>query len=149
MARVLFSAMLAGALGLPAETVPDAQELTKLLKDFLAGASRNDARMHDRFWADELIYTSSSGRRMGKADILRGLPPVEAKPGAAATIYAAADIRIQQYGDTAIVTFRLVATTERTGTSEIANYLNSGTFLKRAGRWQAVSWQSTQMPPEQ
>jgi hypothetical protein len=151
MARVLFSAVLAGALGLPAETAPDAQELTKLLKDFLAGASRNDARMHDRFWADEPIYTNSSGRRMGKADILRGLRPVDAaKPGAAATIYAAADIRIQQYVDTPIVTFRLVATTERTGTSEIANYLNSGTFLKRAGRWQAVSWQSTKMaPPEQ
>ena len=26
---------------------------TKLLQDFLAGASRNDAAMHDRFWADD------------------------------------------------------------------------------------------------
>src|ERR1700688_358407 len=71
MSRVLFPAILAMALGLHAQTAPDAAELTKLLKDFLAGASRNDAAMHDRFWADDLIYTSSAGRRMGKADIMR------------------------------------------------------------------------------
>src|SRR5437588_8371668 len=50
---------------------PDAAELTGLLKEFLAGAGRNDVAMHERFWADELIYTSSSGQRIGKADILR------------------------------------------------------------------------------
>src|SRR6202162_2433829 len=71
MNRVLFPAILALALGLHAQTPPDAAELTKLLKDFLAGASRNDAAMHDRFWADDLIYTSSAGRRMGKGDIMR------------------------------------------------------------------------------
>src|SRR5207237_8685293 len=56
-----------------AQTAPDADELTKLLKDFLAGASRNDAAVHDRFWADDLIYTASAGRRIWKADIMREL----------------------------------------------------------------------------
>src|SRR5437660_1398367 len=42
---------------------PDAAELTQLLKQFLAGAGRNDVAVHERFWADELIYTSSSGKR--------------------------------------------------------------------------------------
>ena len=147
MSRVLFPAILAMALGLHAQTAPDAAELTKLLKDFLAGASRNDAAMHDRFWADDLIYTSSAGRRMGKADIMRdqrsAAPP---KPGDLGTVYSAEDIRIQQYGNTAIVAFRLIATTERPGSTEINKYLNTGTFLKRDGKWQAVSWQSTKMP---
>jgi len=40
-----------------AQTAPDAAELAKLLNDFLAGASRNDAAIHERFWADDLIYT--------------------------------------------------------------------------------------------
>ena len=40
MNRVLFPAILALALGLHAQTPPDAAELTKLLKDFLAGASK-------------------------------------------------------------------------------------------------------------
>jgi Domain of unknown function (DUF4440) len=128
---------------------PDATELTQLLKEFLAGASRNDVAMHERFWAQELIYTSSSGQRIGKADILRDVSAEAAatpKPNNAVTTYDAEDIRIQQYGTTAIVAFRLVGTTEKEGTKEIRNYLNTGTFLKRNGKWQAVSWQATALP---
>ena len=146
MNRILPTAILALALGLHAQTAPDAAELRQLLKDFLAGASRNDAAMHDRFWAEDLIYTSSSGRRMGKADIMRDQrSAAPTKAGVPATVYVAEDIRIQQYGDTAIVAFRLIGTTAQAGTTEIANYLNTGTFLKRSGNWQAVAWQSTKI----
>jgi ketosteroid isomerase-like protein len=135
------------ALNLQAQTAPDADELTRLLKEFLAGASRDDAATHDRFWAEDLIYTGSSGRRIGKADIMRGArsaPPP--KPGEPTTTYGAEDIRIQQYGDTAIVAFRLVGTARKEGKAVVSNYLNTGTFLKRNGKWQAVSWQATRMP---
>jgi hypothetical protein len=126
--------------------------LTKLLQDFLAGAGRNDAAVHERFWADDLIYTTSAGRRIGKADILREVraePPP--KPSDETTVYSAEDIRIQQYGETAIVAFRLVATTDKKGTRTVTNYLNTGTFLNRNGQWQAVAWQATAMakPAEQ
>ena len=149
MKQILLSAtlLLCVACGLRAQTAPDAAELTKLLKDFLAGAGRNDAAMHERFWADDLIYTSAMGRRKGKADIMRELreegPP---KPGDETAVYTAEDIRIQQYGDTAIVAFRLVATTDKAGAKTVTNYLNTGTFLKRNGKWQAVGWQATAIP---
>jgi ketosteroid isomerase-like protein len=72
------------------------------------------------------------------------------KPGDPTTTYGAEDIRIQQYGDTAIVAFRLVGKTEKDGKSVVTNYLNTGTFLKRNGKWQVVSWQATKMPrPEE
>ncbi len=142
-----FVAVFCLAAGVRAETAPDAAELTKLLKEFLAGASQNVAATHERFWAEDLIYTGSSGRRVSKADIMKevraeGTP----KPGDETTIFTAEDIRIQQYGDTAIVAFRLVGTTEKAGKKEIKNYLNSGTFLKRNGKWQVVSWQATVKP---
>jgi ketosteroid isomerase-like protein len=139
--------ILIAAYGSFAQTAPDAAELTKLLNDFLAGASRNDASIHERFWADDLIYTRSAGRRTTKAEILRDLrnaPPP--KPGDPTTVYTAEDIRIQQYGDTAVVAFRLVATSDSAGTKSVANLLNSGTFVKRNGKWQVVNWQSTRMP---
>lgn len=145
--RTLF--LLALATALPAQTpAPDAAELTKLLNDFLAGASRNDPAMHDRFWADDLIYTGSSGRRLGKAEIMKDVREENASPkkDEPEPIYTAEDIRIQQYGETAIVAFRLVATSEKEGRKETKNYLNSGTFLKRNGKWQAVNWQATIMP---
>jgi hypothetical protein len=130
-----------------AQTAPDAAELTKLLNDFLAGASRNDPAVHERFWADDLIYTRSAGRRVNKAEILRDMRNEPApKPSDPKTIYTAEDIRIQQYGDTAVVAFRLVATTEASETKHVANLLNSGTFVKRNGKWQVVNWQSTRVP---
>jgi ketosteroid isomerase-like protein len=129
---------------------PDAAELTRLLKEFLAGASRNDLAAHERFWADDLIYTGSIGRRLGKADILREVreegPP---KAGAESTIYSAEDIRIQQYDDTAVVAFRLIGTTKKGDKTEVANYLNSGTFLKRDGKWRVVNWQATKVPAKE
>ena len=130
-----------------AQTAPDAAELTRLLNDFLAGASRNDPAMHERFWAEDLIYTRSAGRRVSKADIMRDLRNAPApKPDDPKTVYTAEDVRIQQYGDTAIVAFRLVATTDTDGVKQVQNLLNSGTFLKRDGKWQVVNWQSTRMP---
>ena len=130
-----------------AQTAPDAAELTKLLNDFLAGASRNDAAIHDRFWADDLIYTRSAGRRVNKADVMHDVRSTPApKPTDPKTVYTAEDIRIQQYGNTAVVAFRLVATTETGGAKYVANLLNSGTFVKRDGKWQVVNWQSTRMP---
>jgi len=139
--------LLTLASGTLAQTAPDAAELTKLLNDFLAGASRNDAAIHERFWADDLIYTRSAGRRVNKAEVMHDVrnaaPP---KPADPKTIYTAEDIRIQQYGDTAVVAFRLVATTDTGGTKQVANLLNSGTFVKRNGKWQVVNWQSTRMP---
>src|SRR5205085_831825 len=65
MKRILLSLVLLFAVAdfLPAQSAPDAAELTKLLQDFLAGARKNDIAMHDRFWADELVYTSALGRR--------------------------------------------------------------------------------------
>ena len=150
MNKVALSAiclLLTAAAVLAQTTAPDAAELTKLLNDFLAGASRNDPAVHERFWADDLIYTRSAGRRVSKADIMRDLRAAPApKPDDPKTIYTAEDVRIQQYGNTAIVAFRLVATTEVDGVKQVQNLLNSGTFLKRDGKWQVVNWQSTRMP---
>ncbi len=131
------------AFNLHAQNAPDAVELTKLLNDFLTGASHDDAAMHGRFWADDLIYTRSAGKRTNKAEIMANLKP---QPGEPETIYSAEDIRIQQYGTTAIVAFRLVGKTKKNGETQVANFLNTGTFLKRDGKWQAVAWQATRVP---
>src|SRR5918997_843603 len=125
----------------------DAAALTGLLNEFLAGAGRNDAGVHERFWADDLIYTGSWGRRVGKADIMRDVRSAPApKAGDPVTVFTAEDVRIQQYGETAVVAFRLVGTTARGGATEVSKFLNTGTFLRRGGRWQAVSWQATRLP---
>ena len=144
IAAVLWLVVSGNGLCQPA---PDAAALQALLAEFLAGASTNDPAAHERFWADSLVYTGSSGRRIGKAEILkdvRSAPP--AAPGSPATTYGAEDVRIQQFGATAVVAFRLVATTASGARSERSEFLNTGSFVKRDGRWQAVAWQATRAP---
>lgn len=143
-----FALCFLAAAGAVAQSAPAAKELTALLNEFLAGAGRNDAAVHDRFWADDLIYTRSGGVRIDKAELMKGVRAApEPKPDDPVTVYSAEDVRIQQYGTTAIVAFRLVGTTtKRDGTTEVANFLNTGTFVRRKGKWQAVAWQATAVP---
>lgn len=140
--------LLAAIISTQAQSAPDAAELTGLLNEFLAGAGRNDAAVHDRFWADDLIYTRSAGVRTNKEDLMKGVRSAPgAKEGDPVTVYTAEDIRIQQYGDAAVVAFKLVGTTTKAdGSKTISNHLNTGTFIKRGGRWQAVAWQATTVP---
>jgi ketosteroid isomerase-like protein len=129
----------------------DAADLTKLLNDFLAGAGKNDPAIHDRFWADDLIYTRSAGVRTNKEELMKGVRSAEPKKeGDPTTVFTAEDVKIQQYGNTAVVAFRLVSTTTKAdGTKTVGNNLNTGTFVKRKGEWRAVAWQSTVVPPPQ
>jgi ketosteroid isomerase-like protein len=144
--HALAPALLLVASGLHAQPAPDASALTHLLEEFLSGASRNDAAIHQRFWAEDLIYTGSAGRRIGKADIMDGLRAPASTPGPS-TAYRAEDVRIHQYGDTAVVAFRLIGTTDVRGKPSIMSFFNTGTFLERDGVWRAVAWQATRIPP--
>ena len=76
------------AIATVAQGAPDAAELTKMLNDFLAGASKNDAAAHDRFWADDLIYTRSTGVRTTKAEIMKGLQSAPATRSTACRRFA-------------------------------------------------------------
>lgn len=142
---------LAPAFSISAQPSPDHIALTRLLNEFLEGASRNDAAIHDRFWAEDLIYTRSTGVRTKKEELMKGVRSAPArKDSDPVTVYTAEDVQIRLYGDTAVVAFKLVSTTTKPdGAKTIAFNLNTGTFVKRRGTWQAVAWQSTIVPPPQ
>jgi hypothetical protein len=139
--------LLLGALAFaPTAGATDVDDLTQMLNEFLAGVTRADT--HDRFWADDLIYTSSSGTRTTKSDIMSGFGTTEDEvAGEPGPVFSAEDVQIQVYGATAVVAFRLVATpppgSEALG---VQNYFNTGTFLQRDGVWKVVAWQATIIP---
>jgi ketosteroid isomerase-like protein len=144
LAASLFLACVAMAQTTP--PAPAAEELNRLLNEFLDGASRNNISAHERFWADDLIYTRSAGVRMGKAEILENARSGPTATAEEPTAYTAEDVRIQQYGDTAVVAFRLVGKTGSGDEAKVEHYLNTGTFVERNGEWRAVAWQSTRVP---
>ncbi len=123
------------------DVVAEQAALRTLLDEFLANADVRSA--HERFWADELVYTSSDGTRTDKAEILAGFEEPEAGPAVPPAVYSGDQVDIRVYGTTAVVAFRLVIDPPE-GSDEARRYnLNTGTFLKRDGEWRAVAWQST------
>jgi ketosteroid isomerase-like protein len=120
-------------------------EVTALLREFMAGASSGDRAVFEKFFADDVIYTRATGVVITKADIMQSLgKPAPASEGKSS--YSAEDITVHEYGDTVIVAFRLEGRTEHAdGKVEMAHYRNTGTFLRRNGRWQAVAWQATKI----
>jgi ketosteroid isomerase-like protein len=121
------------------------QEVTSLLREFIAGAGSGDRATFEKFFADDVIYTRATGVVITKASIMKSLgKPAPASEGKSA--YSAEDITVHEYGDTVIAAFRLVSRSEHgDGKVETTHYRNTGTFLRRNGRWQAVAWQATKV----
>ena len=119
-------------------------EIASLLNEFLARV--DDPAMHERFWAEDLVYVSAAGVVRSKAEILKSMragdtPGVrDKKPDEPKTTFSAEEVKVRPFGAAvAVLNFRLV---QHAG--EKTNYFrNSGTFAKRDGRWQVVSWQAT------
>ncbi len=135
-----------------AASAPDPEttrtEITELLRHFLLPGVNPTRAAHERFWADDLVYTSSAGKVTNKAEILASFDDVPgteaAKPPEPEPVYSAEDVLVRPYGEMAALTFRLVA---RAADGSVQYYRNSGTFLRRDGKWQAITWQATKVPP--
>ena len=114
-----------------AAAASDVDDLTAMLHDFLANA--DTAAAHDRFWADDLVYSSSAGLRFGKSDIMAGFEGAEENGDLPSVVYSGEEVDVRLYDDVAVVAFKLVGTPS--DGSEVLYYYNTGTFLKRDGVW--------------
>ena len=121
-----------------------AQHIEKLVRNFLADVPKGDRKVFDNFFADDVIYTRSTGLTVDKAEILKNID-VRAANEPQAT-FEADGFTVHPYGDTAVVNFRLIMHSVVNGTAETAYFRNTGTFLKRTGKWQVVAWQATKVP---
>jgi len=111
-AFALALAILVFGGSLAAQSAKSTAELNGLLKEFLVGAGKNDIAMHDRFWAEDLIYTRSAGARINKGELMKGVrsAPVP-KSDDPVTEYSAENVQVRTYGSTAVVAFKLVGKT--------------------------------------
>lgn len=136
--------VLSGFTG-PATAAQNADRdfLLNFLTGFLDGAAHNDPAIHERFWADDLVYTAPDGIRYDKAAIMANVRREGPHPISTDTeIYSARDIDLRLYGDAAVVNFTMVISVD-VGETEIGHYLVSCVFIKQDGRWRTVNWHST------
>ncbi|HWZ46427.1 MAG TPA: nuclear transport factor 2 family protein [Candidatus Saccharimonadales bacterium] len=115
-----------------------------MLRDFLEAVGRGGEGgrpVFENFFADDVVYTSSNGVTINKEELLKVLDG-----GSADRFHGsctAEDITVRPYDDIVVVNFCMVMHNEGQGRQEVSYFRNTGTFLKRSGRWQAVAWQAT------
>jgi ketosteroid isomerase-like protein len=129
------------AATMSADDAATIKQVTQLVRDFLANVPRNDPKVFQTFFADDVIYTRSAGVTVNKAEILKNID-VRAANEPQAT-FDADDFTVHPYGDMVVVNFRLI----QRGGPQTNYFRNTGTFLKRNGKWQVVAWQATRVPP--
>jgi hypothetical protein len=132
----------------PAHVLKAEGEIRNLIREFLSKV--NDPAMHDRFWADDLVYVGAGGTVRTKAEIMKNVTEEAGKAKSESdkkddSSFDAEDIKLRtfgQHGDVWVLNFRLVAKSD----GKTSYYRNSGVLVERNGKWQVISWQATKEP---
>jgi len=101
-----------------------------------------DMKTLEALYADELVYTHSNASVDDKKSYLAGIK--SGKFDYKAIKRPEENIRI--VGDTAVVTGRAEISVRADGADRQLNSRYTIVWVKRGGKWQAVTWQSTPVP---
>ena len=122
-----------------------ARHIEQMVRDFLADVPKGDRKVFENFFAEDVIYTRSTGVTVDRPEILKNIDVRTANEPQAT--FEADGFTVHPYGETAVVNFRLVMHNVVNGKPETVYFRNTGMFLKRNGKWQVVAWQATKVPP--
>lgn len=118
----------------------DRAAVMRLAHQWLHASMTRDKAALARILADDFIDTSYRGKLRTKADMLA----VSAAPHASQQL---GDLKVRLYGDTAIMTgVNHVVGPHKAWTADVRF---TDVYVKRRGRWHAVSAQETLIPPRQ
>ena len=118
--------------------VSDAErEVRKLERAWLDAYEQRDAEAMNTIVADDFIITFPNGAVQGKALLMESLRLGD--PARPSPKYYAEDVRARVYGDTVILTGRVVAEYQRGGETVSEQSRYTDTYVKRQGRWQVVA----------
>jgi ketosteroid isomerase-like protein len=125
------------------ELTPEEQDLVKLERDWDAAFVAKDIRFIERVLADEFVVTYGDGTRGDKAAELAQTIDFDQRVDSSVLD----GFRVRIYGETAVVWFSRHMTGPKSGKIISVTYRFVDVFVKRAGRWQCVSSQSTKVGP--
>jgi ketosteroid isomerase-like protein len=105
-----------------------------------AVADRNVAALN-QLYADEFVSTDSEGMVWTKSQDIA----IDTEGASRVTSFALEDLRVQVYGDVAVVTGRIATKGTLAGAASEGRSRFTDVFVKRDGRWQCVANHTTAM----
>jgi ketosteroid isomerase-like protein len=133
--------VLLGGASARAQETAEEQELIQLERAWDAAFVAKDIRFIERVLADEFVVTYGDGTRGDKAAELAQTLDFDQRVDSSVLD----GFRVRIYGDTAVVWFSRHMTGPKSGKIVAVTYRFVDVFVKRAGRWQCVSSQSTRV----
>lgn len=140
--------MLAAAAALGhAKSNPNSveQTLIRMEQEWSEADLHQDAAALKRILADDWIGIDFEGTALNKEQALRGI----ASGSGSLQTTVLRDMKVRVYGNTAVVTGTDTETGDYHGKDSSGKYLWTDVFVRRNGRWQAVSSQSTRLTAEE
>ena len=117
------------------------QALLQLERDWEQANAKNDSAALDRLLAPEFVNTDSDGRLFTRAEVM-----TRRKSGAVKfTTFTQDDYKVHVLGNTAVVTGRSTTKQIRDGRDYSGRERFTDVFVRRDGRWQAVSTHSSRI----
>jgi ketosteroid isomerase-like protein len=141
-ARTFFTLFLTilGTSRLPAESAePELMRLEQVWND---AHLRADGDALDRLWDDQIIVIVPKMKLINKADGLEMFRASRMK----FLRYETSDLSTRTYGDTAIVTGRLLRTRKMNDREMQDNWRFTKVYVLRGGQWRVILWQASDWP---
>ena len=120
---------------------PAEEELIQLERAWDAAFVAKDMRFIERVLAEEFVATYGDGTRGDKAAEMAQTIDFDQRVDSSVLD----SFRVRVYGETAVVWFSRHMTGPKSGKIVAVTYRFVDVFVKRAGRWQCVSSQSTRV----
>jgi ketosteroid isomerase-like protein len=105
---------------------------------------RVDTEELNRVLADDLTYVHSSGQVDSKAQLIDSLQSGQRKYES----IQPEDVKVRVYGEAAVVTGRAQMKTKSQGQDFNFRVRFTDVYVKKAGSWQMVAWQSSRLPEQ-
>ena len=117
------------------------QAIRQTMTELFDALNRGDAAATGQIYADDYQIVLENGKTVTKAERLDAM-----KAGALKQSVAFDNLRIRQYGSTAVATYRVTGRSNALGSEQEINSLATVTLVNNGGRWQLVSSHRTKAP---
>jgi uncharacterized protein DUF4440 len=121
------------------------QELIRLNQELVDALARGDKSVANRIYADNFVRITVQGGVLTKAQVLDSLKAPDANVKIS---YESKDIKVFDYGTTAILVYLSIRHTDNKGERSDFFYRVTDTFIKRDGHWIKAASVGTPIPKE-